>query len=505
MSKSPDKNSDFNAYNDNYHGSINQKWDVLSDKLSKLLTPKKEKKSVPMTEFEKLALTQSSASYESQEEKAKKEVKQKRVTSSESSSSTVTPPQISPTTPTYPAFESPRLQNQDWKYAEKINLVLIGDNDKQKSDIISAYTGETELHYSKHPKTVNFKDENIDLVLSDTANEGSLTPNAAKDADIFLLTFSLNDRSSLANIAQLANRIRNINPKAPLILVGANLDKRFGPEAASPPITYTEGTDLQKSINAISYFECDAISKKGVPILFEEAIKAVISLAKQEVKQAGEDGVTTSQSSSAGVAPPHSPLLESPMRNQDQKEDVISKRPSRRTSENKEPSANTYINRLKDSMGPKRRIGQQNPLQRSISENLLSLSTDLSEKEVIPESEEKALTKIREKVVGNCKFLANIPDEQAVALITSVCTSDKKDAKEFNNLVRPYLKDIITGVIEDLIKLNELSSANYKDLIPESGEIKYDQNQVAAMVRIATLDQVNEEKIANMAKVVEKY
>jgi hypothetical protein len=167
--------------------------------------------------------------------------------------------------------------------AKKINLVLIGDNDKQKSDIISAYTGEIKSYFAKHQKTVNFNSENIELILSDTAGEGSLTPIAFKsayaDTDVFMLTFSLNDRNSLANVPQLADKIRSINPKAPIILVGANLEKRYGKEAALPPIAYTEGTELQKVIGAISYFECDAISKRGVPILFEGAIKAIISPA----------------------------------------------------------------------------------------------------------------------------------------------------------------------------------------------------------------------------------
>jgi Ras-related C3 botulinum toxin substrate 1 len=173
--------------------------------------------------------------------------------------------------------------------AKKINLVLMGDNDKQKRDIISVYTGEEKLYFSKHSKTVNFNGENVELVLSDTANEGNFSPETYRTAygntDIFMLTFSLNDRKSLANIPQLASKILNIKPQALIMLVGANLDKRFGPEAASPPITYSEGTELQKVIGAISYFECDAISKKGLPILFEEAIKAVISPEKAPSKK----------------------------------------------------------------------------------------------------------------------------------------------------------------------------------------------------------------------------
>ena len=51
------------------------------------------------------------------------------------------------------------------------------------------------------------------------------------------------------------------------------------------PITNMQGMAMQKEIGAVKYLECSALTQKGLKTVFDEAIRAVLSPAKNTKKQ----------------------------------------------------------------------------------------------------------------------------------------------------------------------------------------------------------------------------
>ena len=91
-----------------------------------------------------------------------------------------------------------------------------------------------------------------------------------KGADVALICFSLDDRTSLVSVKEkwIPELARHC-PKVPIILVGTKCDL---PEHQRIP-----SKDLEKivdKIKSVEYLECSAVTYAGVERLFETAIEA---------------------------------------------------------------------------------------------------------------------------------------------------------------------------------------------------------------------------------------
>ncbi|KAM9991192.1 hypothetical protein ACTFIZ_004600 [Dictyostelium cf. discoideum] len=126
-------------------------------------------------------------------------------------------------------------------------------------------------------------EKQILLDLWDCASQSEynlLRPKNYQNVNVFLICFSIISNSSFNNILNKWNpECRHYSPNIPIILVATKLDKRDDKEIKDKlnPISYEQGHNtLMKKIKAIQYLECSALTKQGLKIVFDEAVKVSI-------------------------------------------------------------------------------------------------------------------------------------------------------------------------------------------------------------------------------------
>ncbi|BFZ13896.1 hypothetical protein BsWGS_16935 [Bradybaena similaris] len=173
-----------------------------------------------------------------------------------------------------------------------IKCVVVGDGAVGKTCLLTSYVDnafpEDYVPTVFDNTTVDVVVDNIDVTLSlwDTAGQEDydrLRPLSYPGADVFLLCFALNHKASADNIkSKWQPELSQYCPQAPIVLVGTKLDCRqnAGRQGNTKQvISRAEGQRIAKTIRAVRYLECSALSQEGLSEVFQEAVRA--SLQKQ--------------------------------------------------------------------------------------------------------------------------------------------------------------------------------------------------------------------------------
>ena len=177
---------------------------------------------------------------------------------------------------------------------QNVKCVLIGDNAVGKTCLLISY-GHNYFPEEDYIPTVyhNFA-PNVEvdgrlvfLKLCDTAGRNEdydrLRPLSYPQTDVFLVCFSLVSPASFKNIkVKWHPEVIHHCPDVPIVLVGTKLDLRDDEnviaqlkEKNQEPIAENAGKQLAKDIKAAKYFECSALTKKGLNDVFSETIRIV--------------------------------------------------------------------------------------------------------------------------------------------------------------------------------------------------------------------------------------
>jgi small GTP-binding protein len=177
---------------------------------------------------------------------------------------------------------------------QDVKIMVVGDGSVGKTCMLISYTtnsfpGEyVPTVFDNYTANAIVEGQPINLGLWDTAGSdeyNTLRPLSYPGTDVFIICFALDSPPTYESVkSKWHPEVTHFNPKTPIILVGTKIDVREAPETienlkatGQKPISQSDGDRLAKEIGAAKYLECSALTQKGLPNVFEEAVKAVFA------------------------------------------------------------------------------------------------------------------------------------------------------------------------------------------------------------------------------------
>lgn len=168
-------------------------------------------------------------------------------------------------------------------------IVLIGDGACGKTCLLEVFKRNkfpeeyVPTVVDNFIKVVEFDTEkhiSVSLALWDTAGQDdydTIRPLSYRDTDLVMLCYAIDNKKNIDNIEKKwLMEIKNYCPNAKYFLVALKRDLRNDPETRLEDlITEDEGKEIARKIKAEKFFECSALKRHNVNVVFESAAKYI--------------------------------------------------------------------------------------------------------------------------------------------------------------------------------------------------------------------------------------
>lgn len=164
-----------------------------------------------------------------------------------------------------------------------IKTVNVGDTGVGKTCVLVSFTENAfpeemgPTSFDNYSSEIEHDGKNYTLGLFDTSGNEKDTMRrlAYPDAKVFIIFFSLVDRSSFERVkTKWAPEIRGSGNTSPIILVGNKSDLRG---TGVDVIASEEGKKVASEIGAVAYLECSAKTLIGLGELFDRVVEAAVT------------------------------------------------------------------------------------------------------------------------------------------------------------------------------------------------------------------------------------
>jgi len=176
---------------------------------------------------------------------------------------------------------------------QEVKCVVVGDGAVGKTCMLISYTEDrfpkeyVPTVFDNYEAQIIVEGKEVKFSLWDTAGQegyARIRTLSYPKTDIFLLCFSVVNPYSHENVKETwVPELRHHCPNVPIIVVGTKIDLREDPKTIEElqkqnrkPITYELGVKLANEIKAIKYFECSALSRKGLKNVFDTALTSIV-------------------------------------------------------------------------------------------------------------------------------------------------------------------------------------------------------------------------------------
>nr|XP_029727539.1 ras-like GTP-binding protein RhoL [Aedes albopictus] len=162
-----------------------------------------------------------------------------------------------------------------------LNILVVGDGAVGKTSLLNAYSGAPfgglyePTIYDKKAFEITLNGQIHTVQLHDTAGQEEferLRRHFYKNADCFLLCYSINNVVTYENIINTWIPDLTTEHHIPIVLIGTKSDLRDNPDNAV--VSTDAGEKLSLLINANAFVECSAKLSENIELAVHEAVRA---------------------------------------------------------------------------------------------------------------------------------------------------------------------------------------------------------------------------------------